>query len=104
MFLCFFKCIAGTKKTNEELEEMLENGFPGTFSFSVNYLFIKFNFYNSLIIQIMIDIEKAKQAANEIEARHRDITKLETSISELHEMFLDLARLVSTQVEHLFLL
>jgi t-SNARE complex subunit (syntaxin) len=46
----------------------------------------------------MIDVEKAKQAANEIEARHRDITKLESSIKELHEMFVDLARLVYNQV------
>lgn len=46
----------------------------------------------------MLDIEKAKQVANEIEARHRDITKLETSIKELHAMFADLALLVTTQV------
>ena len=46
----------------------------------------------------MIDIEKARQAAYEIDARHRDITKLETSMRELRDMFLDLAHLVSTQV------
>jgi syntaxin 1B/2/3 len=46
----------------------------------------------------MVDIEKAKQAANEIEARHRDITKVETSVKELHDMFVDLAILVTTQV------
>ena len=27
--------LAGNKKTNDEIEEMLETGFPGTFSFSV---------------------------------------------------------------------
>jgi t-SNARE complex subunit (syntaxin) len=46
----------------------------------------------------MVDIEKAKQAASEIEARHRDIAKLESSIKELHDMFIDLARLVVAQV------
>jgi syntaxin 1A len=51
----------------------------------------------------MVDLEKAKQAVNEIEARHRDITKLETSIKELHGMFADLALLVQTQVYILFL-
>ncbi len=56
------------------------------------------NLCNPMRIQIMIDVEKAKQAANEIEARHRDITKLESSIKELHEMFVDLARLVYNQV------
>jgi len=74
--------ITGNRKTNDEVEEMLENGFPGTFNFS-----------------IMVDIEKAKQAATEIEERHRDITNLETSIKELHGMFLDLAILVTTQGE-----
>ncbi|UJR15278.1 hypothetical protein I4U23_002231 [Adineta vaga] len=74
--------ITGIRRTDEELEEMIENGFPGTYNFS-----------------IMIDVEKAKQSLNEIEARHRDITKLETSLKELHAMFLDLAVLVATQGE-----
>jgi t-SNARE complex subunit (syntaxin) len=46
----------------------------------------------------MADVEKVKQAANEIEARHRDITKIEESIKELTSMFADLARLVTAQV------
>lgn len=51
----------------------------------------------------MADIEKAKQAASQIEERHRDITKLENSIKELHDMFVDLAFLVAAQVCILFL-
>lgn len=47
----------------------------------------------------MIDVEKARQAVLEIEARHRDITQLEASIRELRDMFADLARLVSSQVK-----
>jgi len=50
----------------------------------------------------MADIEKAKQAANEIDARHRDIAKLENSLKELHDMFVDLAVLVTAQVCILF--
>jgi t-SNARE complex subunit (syntaxin) len=46
----------------------------------------------------MIDMEIAKQSLNHIEARHRDIIKIEASIKELHDMFLDLAQLVTTQV------
>lgn len=45
-----------------------------------------------------METNKAKQALNEIEARHRDITKIEHSIRELHGMFSDLAILVTTQV------
>ena len=35
---------------------------------------------------------------NEIESRHQDILRLEASIKELHEMFMDIAVLVETQV------
>jgi len=74
--------IAGTRKTDDELEELLESGYPGAYSFSV-----------------LMETNKAKQALNEIEARHRDITKIEHSIQELHGMFADLAILVTTQGE-----
>lgn len=40
----------------------------------------------------------AKQQLMEIEARHADILKIEKSIRELHEMFLDMATLVQQQV------
>lgn len=39
-----------------------------------------------------------KQALNEIETRHNEIIKLETSIRELHDMFVDMAMLVESQV------
>ena len=40
----------------------------------------------------------SKQALNEIEARHKDIVRLESSIKELHDMFVDIAMLVENQV------
>lgn len=40
----------------------------------------------------------SKQALSEIEARHKDIVRLESSIKELHDMFVDIAMLVETQV------
>lgn len=39
-----------------------------------------------------------KQALNEIETRHNEIIKLENSIRELHDMFVDMAMLVESQV------
>lgn len=39
-----------------------------------------------------------RQTLADIEARHADIKKLEKSIVELHEMFLDMATLVESQV------
>jgi len=33
----YFLLIAGNRKTDDEVEEMLQNGFPGTFSSSVRY-------------------------------------------------------------------
>ena len=40
-----------------------------------------------------------QQAMNEIETRHNEIIKLENSIRELHDMFMDMAMLVENQVK-----
>ena len=45
-----------------------------------------------------MDTAAAKQTLADIEARHADIIKLESSIKELHEMFMDMAMLVESQV------
>lgn len=46
----------------------------------------------------MTDTQQAKQTLADIEARHADIIKLENSIRELHDMFMDMAMLVESQV------
>lgn len=46
----------------------------------------------------MTDTQQAKQSLADIEARHEDIIKLEKSIKELHDMFMDMAMLVESQV------
>lgn len=48
-----------------------------------------------------METQQAKQTLADIEARHADIIKLENSIRELHDMFMDMAMLVESQVrEH----
>ncbi|XP_011926878.1 PREDICTED: syntaxin-2 [Cercocebus atys] len=74
--------ITGRTTTDDELEEMLESGKPSIF-----------------ISDIISDSQITRQALNEIESRHKDIMKLETSIRELHEMFMDMAMFVETQGE-----
>ncbi len=49
-------------------------------------------------LQIMTDTQQAKQTLADIEARHADIIKLENSIRELHDMFMDMEILVESQV------
>ncbi|XP_054857964.1 syntaxin-1A [Eublepharis macularius] len=73
--------ITGRTTTSEELEDMLESGNPAIFSSG-----------------IIMDSNITKQALNEIETRHSEIIKLETSIRELHDMFMDMAMLVESQV------
>lgn len=51
----------------------------------------------------MMDSHQAKQTLADIEARHADIMNLETSIKELHDMFMDMAVLVESQVVSTFL-
>ncbi|KAM4745265.1 syntaxin-2 [Anableps anableps] len=72
--------ITGRVTTNEELEDMLESGNPSIFT-----------------SDIISDSQITRQALNEIESRHQDIMRLESSIRELHAMFMDMAMLVETQ-------
>ncbi|XP_035281849.1 syntaxin-3a isoform X3 [Anguilla anguilla] len=71
--------ITGKVTTDEELEEMLESGNAAVFTAGI------------------VDSGISKQALNEIEARHKDIVWLESSIKELHDMFMDIAMLVENQ-------
>ncbi|NXR80026.1 STX2 protein, partial [Pycnonotus jocosus] len=86
--------ITGKTTTDEELEEMLESGNPSIFTSDV---------WMSLSLctlpKIISDSQITRQALNEIESRHKDIMKLESSIRELHEMFMDMAMFVETQGE-----
>ncbi|KAJ8262509.1 hypothetical protein GJAV_G00167250 [Gymnothorax javanicus] len=71
--------ITGRATTDEELEEMLESGNTAVFTAGI------------------VDSGISKQALSEIEARHKDIVRLESHIKELHDMFMDIAMLVETQ-------
>lgn len=73
--------ITGRSTTDEELEDMIEQGNSAVFTQG-----------------IIMDTAAAKQTLADIEARHADIIKLETSIKELHDMFMDMAMLVESQV------
>lgn len=68
--------------TDEELEEMLYRDDLTLF-----------------ISDIKCDAEISSQALTEIECRHRDIICLESSIKELHEVFVDTAMLLEVQGE-----
>ncbi|GAB6026510.1 Syntaxin-1A [Chamberlinius hualienensis] len=74
--------ITGRKVASEELENMLECGNPSVFTQG-----------------IIIETQQARQSLADIEASHADIIKLEKSIKELHDMFMDMATLVETQGE-----
>ena len=50
------------------------------------------------LFQIIMETQQARQTLADIEARHADIMKLENSIRELHDMFMDMAMLVENQV------
>ena len=73
--------MTGRTTTENELEKMLEQGNLAVFTQG-----------------IIMDSAAARQTLVEIEARHMDIIKLEASIKELHDMFLDMAVLVESQV------
>jgi len=76
--------IAKPDATQEEIEEALESG--DTEIFAQQILETKRH-------------SKAKDALAYVEAKHRDILRLEQSIKELHQLFLDMAILVESQGE-----
>lgn len=48
----------------------------------------------------MSETDQAKQKLNQVESARDDILKLETSIIELHKLFIDMTMLVESQVNH----
>ncbi|CAH8511974.1 unnamed protein product [Schistosoma turkestanicum] len=74
--------IAQRSVTDDELENMLESGNAQIFTQG-----------------IITDTQQARQNLADIEARHEDIMKLEKSIRELHDLFVDMAALIETQGE-----
>jgi len=71
--------------TQDEIDEVLESGNSG-----------------QIFAQKILDTEKhaqAKDALAYIENKHKDILKLEQSIKELHQLFLEVAILVEAQGE-----
>jgi len=74
--------ITGRVTTDDEIEEMIESGNPAIFTQGIE-----------------METQQAKQTLAEIEARHSDIMKLEKSILELRDLFVDLATLVEMQGE-----
>ncbi|XP_055937283.1 syntaxin-like isoform X2 [Argiope bruennichi] len=74
--------ITGHSKTDAEIEEMLESGNPAVFTQG-----------------IVIETQKARQTVADIENRHADIIKLEKSIRELRDLFVDMAALIENQGE-----
>lgn len=74
--------ITGKKTTDDEIEEMIESGNPAIFT-----------------VGIEMETQQAKQTLAEITARHSDIMKLEKSIMELRDLFVDMAMMVEMQGE-----
>ncbi|XP_042204730.1 syntaxin-1A-like isoform X2 [Homarus americanus] len=74
--------ITGRETTDEELEQMLESGNSEIFTQG-----------------IIMETKQARQRLADIEARHADIVKLEASIRELHDLFMDMNLLIESQGE-----
>jgi t-SNARE complex subunit (syntaxin) len=67
-------------KTHDEVEQMVDDNNLGVFTQG-----------------ILVENAQMKQALGDITARHNDIIRLENSIKELYDMFLDMAMLVEEQ-------
>lgn len=72
--------IVGREVTGEEVEEMIEKG--------------QWNIFNDNIVS---EGKTARSALSQIEKRHQELLDLESRISGIHEIFLDIAMLVEEQ-------
>ena len=75
--------LAGQGVTDEELENMLEAGEGAQLMGHV---------------KIEGNEEQLRQTINDIQNRHEMFLNLEKSITELHDMFIDIAQLIENQV------
>jgi len=74
--------VMGQEHDDSHLEEMIQTDNPDVFQQQVQY-----------------SDKEGRRALSEVEMRHREIMKLEKSLQELHELFLDMARMVENQGE-----
>ncbi|XP_060687876.1 syntaxin-11a [Hemiscyllium ocellatum] len=76
--------IMGKDISNNEMEEMIEQGKWDVFSGN-----------------LLSEVRGARTALSEIEQRHRELLKLECRVREIHDLFLQVAVLVEEQSETL---
>jgi hypothetical protein len=100
-------CSAGKQVTDDEVEELLSKGTTSAYTSDVSSSSMVIASRNlshlSILVssfQIVVDAKINKEMLQEIESRHEDLMKLENSIRELHDMFMDMAMLIENQVGH----
>jgi syntaxin 1A len=74
--------VMGTKMSDDDIENMLDEGRTDVFAQS-----------------ILIDTQMAKQQLTELKGRHDEFIKLEASVREVRDMFMEIAELVQGQGE-----
>eukprot|EP00795_Rhopilema_esculentum_P005077 gene5077-194_t len=72
--------IAGSVKSDEDVEEMLEQGDFAVFT-----------------VNIVVETQNMKAALKLVESRHADIIRLEKSLYEIQDLFLEMARTIECQ-------
>jgi len=77
--------ITGTQKTNQEIEELLDNDPSGALEM-----------FSGSILQ---DTQAAKDKLLAVQERHGEFMKLEKQLEELRDMFMDLGAMVQQQGE-----
>lgn len=101
--------VAKAEISNDLFDELVSQGnysavFNGNVSSRINPLFqIAIVKYKSLTIeclwfQIIAETLEARKTLQEVQDRHLELLKLEKSIQELREMFVEMAMLVEKQV------
>ncbi|XP_073943777.1 syntaxin-1A-like isoform X2 [Choristoneura fumiferana] len=97
--------------SEQELKTLLEQNNPSLFTNGVirkNFAYLQFlrqlgvlfrAYWRKRRFQIIMETQQARETLADLEARYAHVMQLETSIRELHDMFIDMAMLTETQGE-----
>ncbi|KJE96279.1 syntaxin 1.1 [Capsaspora owczarzaki ATCC 30864] len=87
------------QKYRDRVKRQLKIVKPGATAEEVNQVLDSDRDPGAIFANEIMSHAEAQQALEDIQDRHKDIVKLEKSIRELHELFLDMAILVEQQGE-----
>jgi len=87
-------------RTIEETDELMKSNFLSMYP-DVKFVLTPFRIYLNFefFIQIAVETQESKEKLDEMISRHQQLLELEEKIQEIHDIFFDMAYIVSSSVK-----